>query len=273
MNKKTQQIVLSILKFALGLVVISPILLSFSMSLMNQNEFRSIPPSILPKDFLISNYTNVLQTFPVFRYLLNTVIMYLIVIISQVITCGAAAYGFSFFEFKGKKLLFMAVLSTMMIPAEATIIANYLTISKLRLTDTYIGLVFPYLTSAMGIFLLRQFFLTVPKEIKEAATIDGCGEMRFISQILLPIAKPVIASLAIYQFISVYNQYFWALLVTNTETMRPIQIGLSILLSSETGDFGPVLAGSTLVLLPVLFMFVVGHKYLVKGMTDGAVKG
>lgn len=268
-----KNIIFYILKISLGVLVISPILLSFSMSFMSQNEFRSIPPRIIPSEILIDNYVVVLQTFPIFRYLLNTVVMYVIVITSQIITCGLAAYGFSFFEFKGKRILFMAVLSTMMVPGEAIIIANFLTISRLNLTDTYIGLVAPYLVSAMGIFLLRQYFLTVPKEIKEAATLDGCGELMFISRILMPISKSVIASLAIYQFIMVYNQYFWPLLVTNSENMRPVQIGLSILLASETGDFGPVLSGSVLVLFPVLLMFTIGQKYLVKGMTDGAVKG
>jgi len=160
-----------------------------------------------------------------------------------------------------------------MIPADATIIANYLTISSFKLTDNYLGLVLPYLTSAMGIFLMRQYYLTVPKELKEASVVDGCGHMKFLLWILTPISKPVISSLAIYVFIHTYNQYMWPLLVTNKQSMRTVQIGMSILKSGEAIDYGAVLSGAVMILIPSIIVFIIGQKAFIKGMTSGTVKG
>jgi sn-glycerol 3-phosphate transport system permease protein len=167
----------------------------------------------------------------------------------------------------------MVVLATMMIPMDSIIIANYLTVAQARLTNTYVGLVLPYLTSAMGIFLMRQFFLTIPRELQEAAILDGCSDMRFLLKIVMPISKPAIASLGVYTFIQVYNQYLWPLLVTNSNRMRTVQVGIGILKESEAVDYGIVLAGSVIILIPVIIVFIIGQKYLIRGMTAGAVKG
>jgi sn-glycerol 3-phosphate transport system permease protein len=167
----------------------------------------------------------------------------------------------------------MIVLATMMIPVDAIIIANYLTISQFRLNDSYLGMVAPYLTSAMGIFLMRQCFLTIPRELHEAAIIDGCRDLRFLLKIVLPISQPAIASLGVYIFIQTYNQFLWPLLVTNSNRMRTVQIGMSILKEAEAVDYGIVLAGAVLILIPSVLVFVIGQEYLVKGMTAGAVKG
>ncbi|HCC38182.1 MAG TPA: carbohydrate ABC transporter permease [Treponema sp.] len=260
-------------KIAIGLIIISPLLMGLSLSFMSASEMASIPPHFVPHDPVIYTYQKALNTVPIFSFMKNSVIVCAIIIVGQICTCSFAAYAFSFFKFKGSRLLFLAILTTMMIPADAIIIANYLTISRFRLNDTYIALTAPYLTSAMGIFLLRQFFLTIPKELKEAALIDGCKDLRFLFSIALPISKPAIASLGIYVFIQVYNQFLWPLLVTNTNRMRTVQIGMSILKESEAIDYGAVLAGSVLILIPAILVFLIGQRHLVQGMTSGAVKG
>ncbi len=195
------------------------------------------------------------------------------VTIGQVIIGSLAAYAFSFFEFRGKNILFIVVLSTMMIPWEATIIANYLTISSWGWLDTYQSMIVPYLTTAMGIFLMRQYYLTLPKELQEAATIDGCGSFKFFTSIVVPLSKPAVGSLSIYAFLSVWNQYLWPLLVTNDDTMRTVQIGITRLQDAESQAFGVIMAGIMWVLLPSILVFVLGQKQLLAGMTSGAVKG
>ena len=260
-------------KIVIGLLIISPLLMGLSLSFMTASEMASIPPHFIPHDPVLHTYQNALKTVPIFSFMVNSVIVCAIVIIGQFITCSFAAYAFSFYKFKGQRFLFLLILTTMMIPADAIIIANYLTISQFRLNDTYVGLTAPYVTGAMGIFLLRQFFLTIPKELREAALLDGCKDMRFLFQVVMPISKPAIASLGIYVFIQVYNQFLWPLLVTNTNGMRTVQVGMSILKESEAVDYGAVLAGSVLILIPAIFIFLIGQKHLIKGMTAGAVKG
>jgi len=260
-------------KIVIGLIIISPLLVGLSMSFMTASEMASIPPHFVPHNPVIRTYQNALKQVPIFLFMRNSVIVCAIVIAGQIFTCSLAAYAFSFYKFKGQHLLFLVILSTMMIPADAIIIANYLTISQFRLNDTYVALTAPYITGAMGIFLLRQFFLTIPKELKEAALIDGCKDMRFLFFVVMPISKPAIASLGIYIFIQVYNQFLWPLLVTNTNRMRTVQVGMSILKEAEAVDYGAVLAGSVLILIPAIFVFLFGHRHLIQGMTAGAVKG
>jgi sn-glycerol 3-phosphate transport system permease protein len=125
----------------------------------------------------------------------------------------------------------------------------------------------------MGIFLMRQFFLTIPRELHEAAIIDGCKDLRFLLQVVMPISKPAIASMGVYIFIQVYNQFLWPLLATNSNHMRTVQVGISILKEAEISDYGAVLAGSIIILVPVVLVFIIGQRYLMKGMVSGAVKG
>jgi sn-glycerol 3-phosphate transport system permease protein len=273
-GKRTVQTTLPfVLKLIIGLVIISPILFGLSFSFMSPAERAEIPPHLLPQEPVTYTYERAVGQIPILRFMMNSLIVCVIIITGQVITCGSAAYAFAFYRFRGNKVIFIIVLSTMMIPADAIIIANYLTISQFRLYDTYTGLVAPYLTSAMGIFLMRQFFLTIPRELHEAAIIDGCRDLRFLSHIVIPISKPVIASLGVYIFIQTYNQFLWPLLVTNSNRMRTVQIGMSILKEAEVVDYGIVLAGAVLILIPAVLVFVIGQKYMVKGMTAGAVKG
>ncbi len=161
----------------------------------------------------------------------------------------------------------------MMIPAETTIISNFLTVSSLGWTDHLYVLIIPFLTTAMGIFSIRQFYLTIPKELLEAAKIDGCNHFKFLINILIPISKPAIASLSIYTFIGTWNQYLWPLLTINNGNNRTVQIGISMLQFAEGSNYGVVLAGAILVLIPSILVFMIGQKSLVAGMTAGSVKG
>jgi sn-glycerol 3-phosphate transport system permease protein len=260
-------------KLLVGLILISPILLGFSFSFMAPSERAVIPPHFLPQHPTTANYENASRSVPLVRFIGNSLIVCAMVIAGQVFTCSFAAYAFSFFSFPARRVLFIVVLSTLMIPSDAIIIANYLTISQMRLNNTYIALVAPYLCSAMGIFLMRQFFLTIPKELHEAAIMDGCRDLSFLFKVVMPVSTPAIASMGVYIFIQVYNQFLWPLLATNTNRMRTVQVGISILKEAEIADYGVVLAGSVVILIPAVLVFIIGQKYLVKGMTAGAVKG
>lgn len=260
-------------KLVMGILIISPILYAGLVSFMNPAEVSSYPPAIFPKSFQLTNYQAILRIFPLFRFLLNSIIVCLIIIAAQVVISSLAAYAFSFFEFPARNLLFALILSTMMIPAETVIIANYLTMCDLRLVNTYFALVLPYLASGMGIFLMRQFFLTVPRELKQAAAIDGCGDLRFLWSVLMPISVPTIAALSVYVFVLTYNQYMWPLFVTSSTNMRTVQVGMGMLIDAETTNYGNVTAGAIFVLIPVVLIFILGQKYLIRGMTSGAVKG
>lgn len=271
-NKKIKG-VLSVANIVVGLIIILPILYALSVTFMTSDQIFSLPPKLIPKSFYLGNYKDVIKSIPLLRFILNSFIVSIAVTIGQIITSSLSAYAFSFYEFRGKKFLFMAMIATMMIPGEAIIISNYLTIGSLKLLDTYVGLVIPFLTSAMGIFMMRQFYLTVPKELKEASVMDGCNSLKFLTRILIPISKPIMGSLGIYVFLSTWNQYMWPLLITSKAEMRTVQIGISMLQSSETQSFGMILAGIIIILIPSIFIFILGQKQLIDGMTSGAVKG
>ena len=193
--------------------------------------------------------------------------------LGQIVTCSLAAFAFSFLDFKGKGVLFMIVMATMMVPGEATIISNYLTVGNLGMLDTYSVLIVPYLTSAMGIFLFRQFYMTFPISLYESAKLDGCGNLRFIVRILIPLTKSAIGAMAVYTFINAWNMYMWPLLVTGSDQMRTVQIGISMLNSIDSQSITLMIAGVVIVIIPSISLFIVGQKQLIRGMFSGAVKG
>jgi len=273
MENKKSNLILLISNLVVGILIISPILYALSVTFMTSDQIFTMPPKLLPKSFYFGNYKAVIDTVPIFRFIFNSLVVSIAVTVGQIFTSSLSAYAFSFYEFKGKKFLFMVIIATIMIPGEAIIISNYLTIGSLNLLDTYTGLVLPYLTSAMGIFMMRQFFLTVPKELREASIIDGCTGFQFLTRILMPISRPIIGSLGIYMFLTTWNQYMWPLLITSKPEMRTVQIGMSMLQSAETQSFGMMLAGIIIIIIPSIFIFIMGQKQLIDGMTSGSVKG
>ena len=262
------------LKVLLGLVIVFPIIVCLLYSIKSPAELMSAGGmGLAVKDPTLENFEWVMDSIPIGKYLLNTLIQCAIVIVFQIILCSFAAYALVFFKFRLKSTMFALILATMMIPGDVVIITNYIQIQHWHMTDTHVGMALPYLVGGMGIFLLRQFYLTLPRELKEAAEIDGCSDMGFFFRIALPLSVPSLASLAIYEFIHIYNRYFWPLLVTNRDKMRTVQIGMAMLEQGESGKTTHILAGAALCIIPAVIVFIIGQKYLVKGMTSGAVKG
>ena len=254
-------------------VILLPLLYAFSVAFMPSSELFTTEMNLIPKQPTLDNFAQAFTKIPLFRFILNSFLVAGCITLGQIISCSLAAFALSFLDFKGKNVIFMLIMATMMVPGEATIISNYLTVSGWGWLNSYKVLIIPYITSAMGIFLFRQFYLTFPKSLYEAAKIDGCPNLVFIVRILIPLTKSAIGAMAVYTFINAYNMYMWPLLVTGTEEMRTVQIGISMLNSVDSQSITMVIAGVVMVILPSLFVFILGQKQLIRGMFSGAVKG
>lgn len=229
---------------------------------------------LLPSSIDFDAYKKVFTSIPLFHYLTVSFTMSSIVMIGQLIVCSLAAYAFVFIPFKGRHMIFYIFLATMLIPWEATIIPNFLTILNLGWADTYKGLTFPFFALPFGIFLLRQHFLTIPNEMWESAQMDGCSRFRFYLRFVLPLSKSSLSALGIYGFLTTWNQYLWPLLITNDDTVRTVQIGLKMLIANESSSsWNMVMAGVVAILAPTLFLLFIGMKHIREGLTAGAVKG
>ena len=247
--------VLICLNVVMALFILFPLLYAVSVSLMPGEELFTMEMNLLPKHPDFSNYLRAWTQVPLLRFVLNSFLVAGCITIGQILTCSLAAFAFSFLNFKGKNVLFMLVMATMMVPGEATIISNYLTVSSLGILDTYLVLILPSLTSAMGIFLFRQFYMTFPMSLYESAKLDGCGNLRFIVSILLPLTKSAIGAMSVYTFINAWNMYMWPLLVTDAQSVTLM------------------MAGVVSVIIPSMIIFILGQKQLIRGMFSGAVKG
>ncbi len=295
----------------MSVIVLFPLYQSVVTSLATDQEVSTWPPTLFPTGLHLENYTTALERAPLLRYLFNGFIQSGTVMIMNLILASLAGYAFAFIDFKFKNFFFLLFLSTMMIPWEAIIIPNYMTItarnsfpfcssneiftgilqftSNLNIVkfivdpskpscafsfrDSYLGLTLPYMATAFGTFLVRQFFMSIPRDLHDAAMIDGCGRLRFLITIAVPLARPALGTLAVFSFLQTYNQYFWPLLITNDQSMRTPQIGLALLEDAENMQFNIVNAGVVIVLIPTFVLFILGNRQLIRGLTAGAVKG
>lgn len=256
-----------------ALILLMPLLYAVSIAFMPSSEVFTTNLNIIPKNPTLSNFKDALNKIPLIKFVVNSFLVAGLITLGQIISCSLAAFAFSFLEFKGKNVLFMIVMATMMIPGEATIISNYLTVSSWGWLDSYKVLIIPYLTSAMGIFLFRQFYLSFPRALYESAKIDGCSNLRFIRSILMPLTKSAVGAMAVYTFINAWNMYMWPLLVTGSDSMRTVQIGISMLNSIDGQSITMMIAGVVMIIVPSLLIFIFGQKQLIRGMFSGAVKG
>ena len=256
-KKMLQKTALVTMNLIVCLFMLFPLLYTISVAFMPSGELYTMAMNIVPKHPTLENFVEAFHKIP----------------LGQIVTCSLAAFAFSFLNFKGKNVLFMLVMATMMVPGEATIISNYLTVGSLGLLDTYIVLILPSLTSGMGIFLFRQFYMTFPISLYESAKLDGCGNLRFIVKILMPLTKSAMGAMAVYTFINAWNMYMWPLLVTGSDSKRTVQIGISMLNSVDAQSITLMLAGVVMIIIPSISIFIVGQKALIKGMFSGAVKG
>jgi ABC-type glycerol-3-phosphate transport system permease component len=257
----------------MAIIILYPIWSAFNISMMSDTEIGAYPPLQFPSGIRLENIERAMTQAPLARYLLNSVVQSSMVMVGQLVTASLAAYAFAFIDFKWRNFFFLLFLSTLMIPWEATIIPNYLFIKSLGWSDTFQGLAVPFMATGFGTFLLRQFFMKIPHELKDAATIDGASSFRFLLTIVLPLARPALGTLAVYSFLQTYNQYLWPLLITNNPRMRTVQIGIALLQDEERLMINIIMAGVVFILIPTLTLFVFSNRQLIRGLTAGAVKG
>lgn len=268
-----KNILLYLILVIAAIIVIFPIWSAINISLLDDNQVAQYPPQLYPTRLSLDNFKQALQQAPLLRYLFNSMTQSTLVMLGQLFTACLAAYAFAFIDFKYRNVLFLTFLATLMIPWEATIIPNYLLIKSLKWDNTFQGLAVPFMATGFGTFLLRQFFLKIPKELHDAAIMDGCGHLRFLTKIVIPLARPALGTLAVYSFLQTYNQYLWPLLITNDQSMRTVQIGIALLQDEERFMFNTVMAGVVFVLLPTFLLFIFSNRQLIRGLTAGAVKG
>ena len=206
-------------------------------------------------------------------YLKNSFIVTFIITVGQVLTAILAGYAFAFLEFPFKRTLFVVFLATLMVPFEVTIVTNVATISDLGWYNTYAGLAVPFLATGFGAFLMRQAFLTLPHDLRDAAALDGYGHWRFLWRVAVPLARPAVAALTVFAFLAAWNQYLWPLLITKDDKLRTVQIGLKQLQQVSIDQVNITFAGAIIAVIPLVILLLFFQKQLVRGLTAGAVKG
>jgi multiple sugar transport system permease protein/sn-glycerol 3-phosphate transport system permease protein len=256
----------------LCLSVLLPMLMVVGTSLKPPGEVYSANP--FPLDPTLQNYAEVLGGSEYLRFFANSVINAVVRVGGQLVICLLAAYAFARFEFPGREPIFYLVLGAMMIPPQLTMIPNYMLMANLDWFDTFAGLIIPNLAAPLGVFLLRQHMLAFPRELLDAAEIDGAGQWGALWRIIVPNLRPALAALAIILSIECWNEYFWPLLVTQTSATQTIQIGLRRFLQEEMGDrFGPLMAAVTLSSLPALIVFMLFQRHVLTSFLSSGLKG
>ena len=271
-NGRKLRLFYGLLAGALALVTVAPFLWMVLTSLKNLGEIMQYPPSWWPAAASIDNYVSALQAAPFGRYYANSLFVAVAVMAGQLVTCSMAAYAFARLKFWGRDVLFYLFLGTMMIPGQVTMIPSFMVLYWLGWIDTYQALIVPGLASAFGTFLLRQFFMTIPRDLEDAASIDGCSRWGILWRIILPLAKPALATLAVFTFMGVFNDFLWALIVVSSEEMRTVQLGLAIFRDRYQTDWGSLMAGSVMATVPILLVFFIAQKYFIAGITMSGLK-
>jgi multiple sugar transport system permease protein len=272
----------SYLILLLGVAVVAfPFFWMASTSLKTPEEVNAVPPRLLPASPQWQNYGEAWQSargasseqanFTV--YFRNSLLVAAGVTLGVLFTSILAAYAFAFMDFFGKRVLFVLFLSTMMIPFEVALIPNYMTITRLGLYDTLPALIVPWMANVFSIFILRQFFLTIPRDYFEAAQIDGCSHWRFLWQIATPMAAPALATITIFTFLGSWNAFLWPLLVTSSPGTRVVQVGLSLLRSEESTNLHTLMAASAIVILPVVVLYLFLQRRFIEGVAGSGLKG
>lgn len=269
----------SILIFV-SLLSIFPFIWLISTSLKgNAENIFAFPPQLIPQDFTFQNYVGVWHKVNFIVYFVNSMVVAGLTVLLNLLLSALAAYPLAKMQFWGKKTTFFAILATIMVPFQAIMLPVYLITLKLHLVDSvnnvmgYLGLVMPFAVSAFGIFLMRQAFLTIPKEMEEAAIVDGCNVVQVFFKVLLPMVKPSLAVLAIFTFIGSWGEFLWPSIVLTKESMYTLPVGVNNLQGIFSSNWRYIAAGSILATIPIIIFFLAMQKYFISGETEGAIKG
>ncbi len=277
MSSRAKFILLSAALVTLGfwaLITVIPLYWMVIGSVQDTTISATYNPKMLPDVWSKAPYERFFAKTAAWRWLFNSFLVSAILTVTNVFFASLAGYAFAKLKFPGRNGIFWLLLSTMMIPAQVTLIPLYIImINVFQLGNTYTAIVLPTLVSVGNIFLMKQYMSTLPSSLISAARIDACGEFGIFWKVILPMAKPGLAVLAIFTFVASWNEFFWPLLVTNSNNMRTIQVGLASFVFSESTDYGAIMAGATIGALPMIILFFSLQKYFLQGITIGAVKG
>lgn len=257
----------------LSAIFIFPFIWMLSTSVKNPQEMMQLPPTIIPKEIVLENYSAAWNSGPFFRYLLNSIFVTGSILIIQFVVMVPAAYAFSKIKFKGEKILFGILLVGLMIPPQVTFLPVYMMMSKLGLINTYVPLIIPFMTTSFGIFLLRQNFMQISDEIIEAAKLDGASDLKIMFRIMVPMAKPAVITFILFNFIYHWNNYFWPLVMTNTDAIRTLPIGVALLKSSEgITAWNVIMAGNIILILPIILVYIFANKKVKEAFMYSGIK-
>jgi multiple sugar transport system permease protein len=255
----------------LGLLMLLPLLWMLMTSLSTLAETRRFPPG-LPSGLHWDNYARAWVQSPFARWLLNSAVVSVTCVVTNVVLCSLAGYAFARIPFAGSKVLFVGILATLMVPFQVVMIPTLLIVKALGLVDSLPALIVPNLVTAFGIYLLRQFFLSLPAELEEAAIMDGAGRLRILTRILLPLMGPPLSTLAVLTFLQVWNDFLWPLVVTSSPDTMTVQLGLATFQSAHFTNWPVLMAGTLMSQLPVLLLFLLGQRYFVRSIATTGLK-
>ena len=267
------KIVESIVLIFMIIIFLFPFIWMISTSLKTTQEAIQIPPSIIPSKIVIENYLKAWSSGPFLRYLGNSLFITLSVLGIQFIVMVPAAYAFSKIKFKGSNILFGIVLIGLMVPAQITFLPIYMMMSKAELINTYVPLILPFMTSSFGIFLLRQNFMQISDEIIEAAKLDNSSDLKIMFKVMLPMAKPAVITFALFSFIYHWNNYFWPLVMSNSDLVRTLPIGVAMLKESEgVTNWNVVMAGNVMLTAPILLLYTILNNKIKTAFAYSGIK-
>jgi multiple sugar transport system permease protein len=261
-----------LLLMPLSLVFVLPLAQMVLTSFMTRADVNRFPPRLIPARLSLAGYQGLFQESHILRWLLNTMIVSSIAILGHLVLCSLAGYGFARLKFPGRTLGFFAMVATVMVPIQLLMIPTFLMFSRLGLVDTLGAAFVPWLASAFGIFLMRQFFLSIPRELEEAAKLDGCGAFSTFARIVLPLAKPALATLAVFTLLGSWNDLVWPLIAISDEHSYTLQIGLTTFQGTRRTYFEQLMAGNVVATMPLILGFIMAQRWFVASMTFSGLK-
>jgi putative chitobiose transport system permease protein len=259
---------------AIALLMLVPLLWLLSTALKSPSEnIFAFPPQLIPAQPTLQNFVTVWRTNPFGRYFINSTVVAVLTVALNLLVCSLAAYPLARLAFRGRELIFSLIVSTILIPFQIVMIPLYILAVQLGLRNSYLGLIFPYIASAFGIFLMRQAFLGIPKELEEAARMDGCSELGIWWNVMLPATRPALVTLAIFTFIGSWSDFLWPLIVLDRPEYYTLPLGVAQLAGSFSLDWRLIAAGSVISIVPVILLFVFLQRYIVPTETGSGLKG
>lgn len=271
-KRETFDVISNIIVIFFAVLNLFPLYWLFTSSLKNSSDVLKMPPDWWPQSITFANYTEVFQSQPALRWTFNSVFVAGLSTVFVVIASSMAAYAFSKLRFKGRNVLFITFISSLMVPKEVMIVPLFRISQDLGLVNNLFGMIWPNVAAAFGVFLLKGFFDSAPDALREASRIDGAGEVRTFLQILLPIVKPGIGALFILNFVQVWNDYLWQLVIGQDKEVKTLMVGVATLMQDLNPNFAYKMAGATVAAIPMLIIFILFQQYFTRGISIGAVK-